>query len=131
LTEHSTYEVDKSSGILLQNILLNTMKSRLSSTTSIHSFFNRQNGKLLRDLLKDNFDGGGKIYIGLVDLSSGNKIVVHNINDLYLNLNKINTAFKSTLTTSSSLDDILNTLGGNITLNPLISIYNKLNYIFS
>lgn len=131
LTEHSTYEIDKSSGLIMPNIFLNTMQRRLISTDSIHSFFMQQDKKLIRDLLKDSFDGEERMPIGIISLPNNNNVVVHNINDLYLNLNKINTALGSDLGTSSSLDEILNTVGDTITINPLISMYNKLNYIFS
>ena len=125
LTEHSTYEVDEATGLLVPNINLLALTSRFNNPTQTQEFFNTQNKDLLVNLFNDGFNVYG-LPIATLNLN-GQIIQINNINDIYANIKEINPDFSL----NTSIKDIVNYLGSNLQLNPLINLYNKLSYLFT
>ena len=130
LTEHSTYEIDKKSKLLMPNITLEFLSGVFANSNNVQKYFQQQEKQIIYELLNDNFQAPG-VSIGTIQLGIDN-INISSITDLYKTLPLINRNYGTTLKVTSSLQEILNTLNlKNIqfNLNPTISIYNKLNYL--
>lgn len=129
-TEHSTFEVDKSSKLLLPNINALWLNKVLNDTQETSQLFNRQDIEIIKDLLNDGFNIPSIPIMTIESKEGSNK--VYNVNDLYRYASKIisdeNILNKST---DEIIDKLLSDSNITVKLNPQISTYNKLNFLFT
>lgn len=129
LTEHTTYEIDKRTNFLIPNIDILGMAIKFNDPQSTKLYFDIQNVKLTADLLKDGFKG--LPYIATVTDISGKTIQLTDTNSLYGNLGVITTLKNYDVNTSADviIQDLAN--AKRLHINPILSLYNKLNYLFT
>lgn len=130
-TEHSTFEVDESSKLLLPNINALWLNKVLNDPFETSQLFNRQDLEIVKDLLNDGFNVPN-VPIMTIESLTDNPINVYNVNDLYKQASKIITD-EDILNKSTDyiIDKLISYEDITVKLNPQISTYNKLNFLFT
>ena len=129
-TEHSTFEVDKSSKLLLPNINALWLNKVLNDAQETSQLFNRQDIEIIKDLFNDGFNVPNVPIITIK--SKEGSVNVYNVNDLYRYASKILTDDDILNKSTDEIVDILTTYPDTtVKLNQQISTYNKLNFLFT
>lgn len=145
ITDEQLFNVDKSTNILLPNANILANLIRFSSEESTEKYFQDQQKIIIKDLIQDGFDGiafpeGESNIICTLTIEDPNTHeprVFNIINRQDFNNkvedigNLLGKSFRATDDTGALLNTILNNDKVHVKINPLLDIYNRLNYLYT
>lgn len=145
ITDEQLFNVDKSTKILLPNANILANLIRFSSEESTEKYFQDQQKIIIKDLIQDGFDGitfpkGESNTICTLTIENPNthepiKFDIINRQDFNNKVeaigNLLGQSFRATDDTGALLNIILNSDKVHVEINPILDIYNRLNYLYT
>ena len=150
ITDEQLFNINKENGTLLPNINIIGNLMRFSSEESVDNYFKEQAKIVIKDLINDGFDGINfpkelknnicTITIQAKDPSNNHKVITETYNivsreDFANKVSKIGSllgeSFRPTDDLGVVLQIILNNKNVSVQINPILDIYNRLNYLYT
>ena len=150
ITDEQLFNINKENGTLLPNINIIGNLMRFSSEESVDNYFKEQAKIVIKDLINDGFDGINfpkelknnicTITIQAKDPSNNHKVITETYNIVsredFANKvseigNLLGRSFRPTDDLGVVLQIILNNKNVSVQINPILDIYNRLNYLYT
>lgn len=150
ITDEQLFNINKENGTLLPNVNIIGNLMRFSSEESVDSYFKEQAKIVIKDLINDGFDGINfpkelennicTITIQAKDPSNNHKVITKTYNiisreDFANKVSEIGSllgrSFRPTDDLGVVLQIILNNKNVSVQINPILDIYNRLNYLYT
>ena len=150
ITDEQLFNINKENGTLLPNINIIGNLMRFSSEESVDNYFKEQAKIVIKDLINDGFDGINfpkelknnicTITIQAKDPSNNHKVITETYNivsreDFANKVSEIGSllgrSFRPTDDLGVVLQIILNNKNVSVQINPILDIYNRLNYLYT